>query len=140
MLKTDFGAIVLAEGADDTLGGRLSAAREAAGISVEALANQLGVRQDTLLAWETDRSEPRTSRLLKLAGILGISPMWLMTGMGEGPGEISDERALEAVKIELSRLLSVYQEMGRLIEATAVQVERLDHQIRLRNLNTDVAH
>jgi hypothetical protein len=63
-----------------------------------------------------------------------------MTGAGEGPGELNDERVLEAVKIELGRLQSAYLEIGRLIDTTSQQIEKLDHQIRLRNLSRDVAH
>ena len=140
MLKTENEITVFSEENDDTLGGRLSSALDAAGISAESLANQLGVRQETVIAWESDRSEPRPSRLVDIAGILGVSPMWLMTGAGEGPGELNDERALEAVKIELGRLQSAYQEIGRLIDTTSQQIEKLDHQIRLRNLSRDVAH
>jgi transcriptional regulator with XRE-family HTH domain len=140
MLKTEHEITVFSEENDDTLGGRLSSALDAAGISAESLANQLGVRQETVIAWESDRSEPRPSRLVDIAGILGVSPMWLMTGAGEGPGELNDERVLEAVRIELGRLQSAYQEIGRLIDTTSQQIEKLDHQIRLRNLSRDVAH
>jgi transcriptional regulator with XRE-family HTH domain len=140
MLKTENEITVFSEENDDTLGGRLSSALDAAGISAESLANQLGVRQETVVAWESDRSEPRPSRLVDIAGILGVSPMWLMTGAGEGPGELNDERVLEAVRIELGRLQSAYQEIGRLIDTTSKQIEKLDHQIRLRNLSRDVAH
>jgi transcriptional regulator with XRE-family HTH domain len=140
MLKVGQETTVFSDAGDDTLGGRISSARDAAGIAIELLASQLGVRKETMLAWESDRSEPRPSRLIKLAGILGVSPMWLMTGAGEGPGELSDERALQALKIELARLQSAYQEMGRLVETTAQQLEKLDHQIQLRNLSKDVAH
>jgi len=140
MLKVGQETTVFSDAGDDTLGGRLSAARDAAGITVELLAGQLGVRKETILAWESDRSEPRPSRLVKLAGIFGVSPLWLMTGTGEGPGELSDERALQALKTELARLQSAYQEMGRLVEATAHQLEKLDHQLRLRNVSKDVAH
>jgi HTH-type transcriptional regulator, cell division transcriptional repressor len=140
MLKTEHEITVFSEENDDTLGGRLSSALDAAGISAESLANQLGVREETVVAWESDRSEPRPSRLVDIAGILGVSPMWLMTGAGEGPGELNDERVLEAVRIELGRLQSAYQEIGRLIDTTSQQIEKLDHQIRLRNLSRDVAH
>jgi transcriptional regulator with XRE-family HTH domain len=140
MLKTENEITVFSEENDDTLGGRLSSALDAAGISAESLANQLGVRQETVIAWESDRSEPRPSRLVDIAGILGVSPMWLMTGAGEGPGELNDERVLEAIRIELGRLQSAYQEIGRLIDTTSQQIEKLDHQIRLRNLSRDVAH
>ena len=140
MLKSERETTILSPESEDTLGGRLSFARDAAGISVEVLADRLGVRRETVLAWESDRSEPRPSRLLDMAGIYGVSPLWLMTGGGEGPGEVSDERALEAVRIEFSRLVTAHQEMGRLIEATARQIDKLDQQMRLRSLSRDIAH
>ena len=140
MLKTESETTVLSDDSDDTLGGRLSMARDAAGISAETLANQLGVEEESVLEWESDRSEPQPSGLVKMAAIFGVSPAWLMTGAGEGPGEANDERALEAVRIELGRLRSAYEEIGRLIETTTRQVERLDHQIKLRNVSKDVAH
>ncbi|KAA0697496.1 XRE family transcriptional regulator [Neorhizobium sp. P12A] len=140
MLKTEQQINVFSDEGDDTLGGRLSSARDAAGISIGSLANQLGVQEETVLAWESDRSEPRPSLLLDLAGIFGVSPIWLMTGAGEGPAEMTDERALEAVKIELSRLQSAYKDMGRLIETTNRQLEKLDYQLKLRNVGKGVAH
>jgi hypothetical protein len=63
-----------------------------------------------------------------------------MTGSGEGPSEMSDERALEAIKVELARLRSAYEDIGRLIESTSRQFEKLDRQMKLRNLSKDVAH
>ncbi len=140
MLKTERQITVFSDEGDDTFGGRLSFARDAAGITIESLANRLGVQDEAVLAWECDRSEPHPSLLLDLAGICGVSPIWLMTGSGEGPAEMSDERALEAVKIELARLQSAYKDIGRLIEATNLQLEKLDHQMKLRNVRKDIAH
>jgi HTH-type transcriptional regulator, cell division transcriptional repressor len=140
MLKSERETTIFSQSSDDTLGGRLSFAREAAAMSIESLANRLGVLRETVLAWESDRSEPQSSHLIDMAGIFGVSPAWLMTGGGDGPGEVSDEIALEAVKIELGRLLSAHQEVGRLIETTMRRVEKLDHQLRLRSLTRDIAH
>ncbi|NLR96168.1 helix-turn-helix domain-containing protein [Rhizobium sp. P38BS-XIX] len=140
MFKSEQETTIFADEGGDTLGGRMSMARDAAGISLEALASQLGVSEETMLAWESDRSEPMPSALVKMSALFGVSPAWLMTGTGDGPGEDSDERVLAAVRNELSRLQAAYQEIGRLIEATTRQVERLDHQIQLRNVSKDVAH
>ncbi|MBB3607817.1 helix-turn-helix transcriptional regulator [Rhizobium sp. BK602] len=140
MLKTEQETTVFSDEGDDTLGGRISMARDAAGINLESLAHQLGVKRETMLAWESDRSEPSPSVLATMASLFGVSPAWLMSGTGEGPGEDSDQRALEAVKLELSRLRSAHQEIGRLIESTTRQIERLDYQVRLRNVSKDVAH
>ena len=67
-----------------TFGDRLSAAREAAGLTQEDLAARLGVRMTTLQAWEDDGAEPRGNRLQMLAGMLNVSLMWLMSGEGDG--------------------------------------------------------
>jgi ribosome-binding protein aMBF1 (putative translation factor) len=60
-----------------TFGDRMTGAREAAGLSQAELAKRLGVKVKTIRAWENDRSEPRANRLQMLAGILGVSIMWL---------------------------------------------------------------
>lgn len=67
-----------------TFGDRLAGAREAAGMSQAELATRLGVRLETLESWEDDASDPRASRLWKLAGLLSVSLMWLLTGEGDG--------------------------------------------------------
>jgi HTH-type transcriptional regulator, cell division transcriptional repressor len=70
----------------DTMGGRLSRARDALGLSTAQLARRLGVQTATISAWETDRSQPRANRLSMLAGVLNVSPSWLLYGVGTAPG------------------------------------------------------
>ena len=71
----------------ETLGGRIVAAREALGLTTAQLARRLGVKSATLHNWECDRSEPRSNKLFMLAGLLNVSPLWLMNGLGEAPSE-----------------------------------------------------
>ncbi|ADZ71220.1 helix-turn-helix domain-containing protein [Polymorphum gilvum] len=80
-------------GPERTLGERICLARDAAGLSTAQLARRLGVRTATLQAWESDRAEPRSNRLVLLAGVLGVSPTWLLVGRGDGPME-PDETAV----------------------------------------------
>jgi transcriptional regulator with XRE-family HTH domain len=84
-----------------TLGDRIAGARDAAGLSQTDLARRIGVRLATLVAWEEDQSDPRSNRLQMLAGVLGVSLRWLLTGDGEGveapvadPDLAADARAL----------------------------------------------
>lgn len=91
-----------------TFGDRLAAAREAAGMDQAQAARRIGVKLETLQAWEEDRTEPRANRLQMLAGLLNVSIMWLLNGEGEGldaPGENADlpEEAAE-VLAEIRRL------------------------------------
>ncbi len=81
----------------DTIGGRISRARDAMGLTIAQVASQAGVRKDTAISWERDRAEPRTNKLVTLAGILNVSPVWLITGAGEGPTDNSDP---DKVKIQ----------------------------------------
>ncbi len=67
-----------------TLGDRVAAARQAAGLTQAGLAARLGVGSKVVSAWENDRSEPRANRLAMLAGLLNVSVTWLLTGRGDG--------------------------------------------------------
>ena len=72
---------------DTTLGGRISMARETSGLSVSQVVKRLGVKATTYKAWEADRSEPRANKLVALAGILNISPPYLLSGLGRQPSK-----------------------------------------------------
>lgn len=104
---------------DDTIGGRITRARNAQGLTVAQLARRLGLRTTTLSHWENDRAEPRPNRLLMLAGVLAVSPTWLLTGQGTAPNEEIDDTN--------SRLLK--QELSRLRDDASSLVERLDRAI-----------
>lgn len=128
----------MTDSSDDTLGGRLSAARDASGLSLADVANRVGVKRDSLLAWEADRAEPRPSNLIDLAGILGVSPMWLMTGVGSGPIQEAGDLPLEALKLDLQRLTEAHLECGRLIEKIARQIETYEERHESRRDSGDL--
>ena len=79
-----------------TFGDRLAAAREGLGLSQEDLARHIGVRRETLAAWEDDRREPRANRLALLAGVTGAPLRWLLSGEGETPGFVTEDLAIQA--------------------------------------------
>jgi transcriptional regulator with XRE-family HTH domain len=69
---------------DDTIGGRISLARDAVGLSVDEISSVVGVTADTWNNWENDRSEPRANRLDMLARILQVNITWLLSGRTQG--------------------------------------------------------
>ncbi len=71
--------------ADDTLGGRMSLARDACGLSAEDAALLVAVSKQMWLAWENDRDEPDPAYLEEIADSLHISLAWLVSGRGIGP-------------------------------------------------------
>ncbi|NKX44706.1 helix-turn-helix domain-containing protein [Roseicyclus persicicus] len=111
-----------------TFGDRMTGAREAAGLSQAELGRRMGVKVKTIRAWENDQSEPRANRLQMLAGMLGVSIMWLLTGEGDGldgPGE------REALPEELTDLLAELRRVKVEQARVAEQLGRLEKRLRL---------
>ena len=107
-------------GYSDTLGGRIVDARDSQNLSTAQLARRIGVKTETVQGWESDRSEPRSNRLLTLAGILNVSPTWLLTGAGESPAGGLDETEMMHIRASVERmrqqLLTVADELEQLQE------------------------
>lgn len=105
-----------------TFGDRLAAARDAAGLTQKDLAQRVGIKTGTLRNWEDDLSEPRANRLSILAGILGVSLSWLLTGEGEGvpAPEEGDENARDLAQL--------------LVELRAVRAQMTQSSDRLAHL------
>lgn len=104
----------------DTMGGRLSRARDSAGLTVAELARRLGVKSSTIQAWESDRSQPRANRLAMLAGVLNVSLSWLLHGIGASPSDESRSDLIQAVSTNLQRLQRLHEETANII----TQIER----------------
>tara|TARA_R110001606_G_scaffold377431_1_gene536496 strand:+ start:465 stop:863 length:399 start_codon:yes stop_codon:yes gene_type:complete len=110
-----------------TFGDRVAAARENANMTQAVLAKRIGIKQSTLRAWEDDLSEPRANRLSTLAGILGVSMMWLINGEGEGL-DAPDEVATHAASMK--EILIALREVRADMLKRAEQVGRLEKQLR----------
>jgi transcriptional regulator with XRE-family HTH domain len=105
-------------GSEDTLGGRIVYAREAQDLTTSQLARRMGIKTETLQEWETDRAEPRSNRLLTLAGMLNVSPTWLLTGAGESPVDALTETEMMHIRESVERMreqvLAVADELEQL--------------------------
>lgn len=108
-----------------TFGDRLAAGREAAGMSQSAMAKRLGVKVSTLRNWEDDLAEPRANRLSMMAGLLGVSMRWLITGDGQGVAG-PDAGPLEADK---QAILNELREVRSVLLAKAEQVGNLEKRL-----------
>ena len=110
-----------------TLGDRLAAARDAAGLSQEELAQQLGVKPEALDAWENDWKEPRANRLQMLTGLLGVSLRWLLTGVGEGP---EDPEGAQDVPQDVREMLAEMRALRTQIAQATVRMGELEKRLR----------
>ncbi len=109
-----------------TLGDRIAAAREAAALSPDDLAQRLGVRATTVQAWENDRAEPRGNRMQMLAGMLNVPLIWLMTGQGDGLAE----PAASAAAPDLAKGLQELHLLRRGMTDAVARIDRLEAQLR----------
>ncbi|HUF85846.1 MAG TPA: helix-turn-helix transcriptional regulator [Thermohalobaculum sp.] len=112
-----------------TFGDRLTLAREAQDMNQEDLARRLGIRLQTLRNWEDDRSEPRANRLQMLAGVLGVSMIWLLTGEGEGGPAVGAGEA-RSISVELSSLLNEIRELRVANSKANNRLARLERRLR----------
>lgn len=102
--------------AQQTIGDRIVAARDSMQLSTAQLARRLGVATKTMAAWEAGQTEPRSNRVMNLAGILGVSPTWLLAGDGA-----ATQRPIQGD--ELSRIKT---EVDQARDAMAQHLEALD--------------
>ncbi len=115
-----------------TFGDRLTAAREAAGLAPDELARRLGVRARTLAQWEADAAEPRANRLQMLAGMLNVSLMWLLTGIGDGLDPPAEHGTGDADR-QARALAAVLADLGRAraeAEALSGRIGRIESALR----------
>lgn len=110
---------------DDTLGGRIAEARDLVSLSAEEVASRIGVTVETFAEWENDRAEPRANKLVTLAGVLGVSPGWLLSGAGTGPEHSNFGDAIVGVSREIHRLRGLSGEIGAAIDALQVRLDML---------------
>lgn len=102
MPKLTSTANILADGIEEmTLGGRLHASRQNTGMSLQMVANLLGVKSSTLKSWENDRSEPRVNKLVALAGLLGVSPTHFLAEEGNDGSDIPSKKERRGKLVEM---------------------------------------
>ncbi len=113
-----------------TFGDRLTAAREALGMSQQDLSRHLGIKLKTLSAWENDMTEPRANRLSMLAGVLNVSLVWLLNGEGEGLPEPGDGPMPEEVSGLLTELRQLKGDLKKAADKLSGVEKRLQKALR----------
>lgn len=72
-----------------TLGERIQTYRKRAGLSQEALAEQLGISRQAVSKWEVDAAQPELDKVVALARLFGITTDELLLG------EVPDPQPVE---------------------------------------------
>ena len=122
---------ILTNGTEEmTLGGRLHESRQNAGMSLQIVANLLGVKSSTLRSWENDRSEPRINKLVALAGLLGVSPTHFLAEEGNNGFDVTISNArrnnlIKTLKEEMCCALEQQKTLNERIEKIGTLIQKL---------------
>ena len=112
-------------------GERIKHYREAAGLSQKALAALIGIKSPSLSEIETGETKaPAALTLLRVAQVLGIDPLHLLTGEG------SPVRAVQQLRESEVRLLLMFRELSPArqleLETRANELHATEHPVKSR--------
>lgn len=108
---------------ETSLGRRIEHARTAKGLSQAELARRLAIKPGTLSSWEQDRSTPRANLLNTLAGILGVSLLWLLNGDDSGgTGAPVEQDDMERVRRKLAQAGRLHTELAALLQEISTEL------------------
>jgi len=107
------------------VGPRIARARTHQGWSQEELARRMGVTLDTIEAWENGERDPRANRLFTLAGILNVTPHWLLEGDVEKFETAGAVDPVEAIRSKLGAARLKLQEAADLVNELERQIDQL---------------
>ena len=122
---------VLTNGNEEmTLGGRLHASRQNADMSLQMVADLLGVKSSTLKSWENDGSEPRVNKLVALAGILGVSPTHFLAEEGNDGVDFTfvngrRDKLIHLLKEEMSCALEQQKTLNECVKKMDILIQKL---------------
>lgn len=109
----------------DTLGNRILRARESGDLSSGELARRLGVKKSTVDAWESDRSEPRANHVIRIAGMLGVSPAWLLGGIGDAPPDDVVSAEIRIIRHQIDQIRQMRDATDNAISIIERALEKL---------------
>jgi transcriptional regulator with XRE-family HTH domain len=115
--------------ASTTLGDRIQQARRTKGFDQPQLARRIAVKTATLRNWESGRSEPRAEKLNRLAGLLDVPLIWLLTGeTPESAPPVGHRTGITTMAIKVERAVAMQQELASLLIDLSADVARLQHE------------
>jgi len=112
-----------------TTGSRIKEARNQLGLSPSQLAGRIVVQRKTLESWEDNRIEPRGEELMRLAGVLQVSMIWLLTGdtpQGSDHKPVSPES--DRIAQKLKRALALQKDLAVLLDEVSADVTGLQRE------------
>jgi len=107
------------------LGNRITEARRLKGYTIKEAARRMSVTEKTFKKWESGKSKPRANKIQMLAGVLGVSLLWILDGEAQFEPEASSPSQLEKLGQKVERMTQLQQELNELTNAVVSEVGEL---------------
>lgn len=107
------------------LGNRITEARKLKGYTVKEAARRMSVTEKTFEKWEGGQSKPRANKVQMVAGVLGVSLLWILDGEDQFEPEASRLSQLENLGQKVERMTQLQQELNELTNKVVNEVGEL---------------
>ena len=108
---------------DSTLASRIQQARTTAQLTVMEVSRLIAVKPETYKRWESGSSEPRVNKLATLAGVLGVSPGWLLSSEEMPMGELSAAEQVVLFRQRIEQLTAVQTRMQVMLDELSCDLD-----------------
>ena len=78
------------------------------------------------MAWEADQSEPRANKLVALAGILNVSPTYLLSGLGRAtPQPTNNQQTIDELRLNVEQLEQTLEAAKKMLSQIKTQAKKV---------------
>lgn len=98
-------------------GNRIAQARNQKGYTLKEAARRMSVTEKTFENWEEGKILPRANKVQMLAGVLGVSLLWILDGEEQFEAEAGCLSQLEKLGQKVERISQLQQELNQLTNA-----------------------
>lgn len=109
---------------NSTFSNRIATARKDAEMTVAEVSRLIAVKADTYKKWELGTTQPRANKLVTLAGVLNVAPVWLLDGNDEYHTDDLDKRQkIEQLSLRIEQMQSMQNRMITMLDELAYDLE-----------------
>ena len=102
---------------------RVAIARVEANLSVEDISRLVAVKPETYMKWESGAKQPRANKLVTLAGVLQVVPVWLLDGDDDFLRNLSKEDKIVQLSQRIEQMKSMQNRMITMLDELTCELD-----------------
>ena len=109
--------------ANNAFAKRVAIARVEANLSVEDISRLVAVKPETYMKWESGAKQPRANKLVTLAGVLQVVPVWLLDGDDDFLQNLSKEDKIVQLSQRIEQMKSMQNRMITMLDELTCELD-----------------